>query len=81
MQNRIRALKNLQVEHLKLEAEFFEEVYQLEKKYQDKYQPLFEKRNLIINGVVEPPKVEPQWKEDNEEEHVQDASAIDTLLK
>lgn len=81
IQNRIVVLKNLQLEHLKLEAEFFDEVYQLEKKYQEKYQPLFEKRRHIISGNVEPPKEEPSWKEDKDDIPQEDTTAIDALLK
>lgn len=78
LQNRITALKNLQLEHLKLEAEFFEEVYNLEKKYQEKYQPLFEKRKVIVTGEVEPEKQEPKWKPEPEElsEDVPDFSKL-----
>lgn len=81
VQNRIVVLKNLQLEHLKLEAEFFDEVYQLEKKYQEKYQPLFEKRREIVNGIVEPAVEEPSWKEDKDDEPQDDISAIEALLK
>ncbi|EDW74776.1 uncharacterized protein Dwil_GK15855 [Drosophila willistoni] len=63
VQNRLVALKNLQLEHLEIEAEFYEEVYKLEKKYQLKYQPLFDKRTEIVKGTVDPPKEEPKWKE------------------
>lgn len=40
---RARALKNIQVEQINLEAKFYEEVQQLEAKYQSLYQPLFDK--------------------------------------
>ncbi|XP_017070173.1 nucleosome assembly protein 1-like 1 [Drosophila eugracilis] len=63
VQNRIVALKNLQLEHLKIEAEFFEEVYKLEQKYQVQYQPLFDKRKEIIGGTVDPAEEKPNWKE------------------
>jgi len=46
-----------------LEAEFFEEVYKLEKKYQLKYQPMFEKRKDIVAGVVDPAEEAPKWSE------------------
>lgn len=63
VQNRIVVLKNLQLEHLKIEAEFFEEVYKLEKKYQLKYQPMFDKRKEIVVGNVDPSEEKPNWKE------------------
>jgi len=43
VQRRIKALKKLQFECTKLEAEFFSEVHALECKYVEKYAPIFEK--------------------------------------
>jgi len=43
IKRRIHALKNLQVETTKLEAKFYEEVHELERKYSDLYKPLFDK--------------------------------------
>lgn len=80
LQNRIVALKNLQLEHLKLEAEFFDEVYQLEKKYQEKYQPLFEKRKAIVTGEVDPEKEEPKWKPEPDDETSEDMADFSKLL-
>ncbi|KAF3919177.1 hypothetical protein AA313_de0201620 [Arthrobotrys entomopaga] len=54
IRRRITGLKGVQKEHSKLEAEFQEEVLQLEKKYFAKFQPLYEKRLRIVNGVEEP---------------------------
>lgn len=63
VQNRIVALKNLQLDLLTIEAEFFEEVYKLEKQYQIKYQPLLDKRKEIVIGTVDPQDEKPKWKE------------------
>ena len=46
MKRRLKALKNLQLETTKVEAEFFKEVHALECKYQARYQPFYEK---VIN--------------------------------
>lgn len=54
VQGRIAMLKNLQLDQLELEAKFYEEVYELETKYQALYQPLQDKRRQVINGEVEP---------------------------
>uniref|UniRef100_A0A182VR05 Nucleosome assembly protein 1-like 1 n=1 Tax=Anopheles minimus TaxID=112268 RepID=A0A182VR05_9DIPT len=72
-QQRIKALKHLQVEYTKLEAKFFEEVYQLECKYQQLYQPIVDRRKEIVTGKEEPTPEEASWvdpprKDDNEEE-------------
>ncbi|KAF3938649.1 hypothetical protein ABW19_dt0204538 [Dactylella cylindrospora] len=54
IRRRITGLKGVQKEHSKLEAEFQEEVLQLEKKYFAKFTPLYQKRYKIINGAEEP---------------------------
>ena len=40
---RVNALRNLQVDHHKIEASFFEEVHALECRYLSKYQSLYDK--------------------------------------
>ncbi|XP_030382256.1 nucleosome assembly protein 1-like 1 [Scaptodrosophila lebanonensis] len=62
IKNRIVALKNLQYEYLKIEAQFYKDLYMLEKKYFEKYQPLVDLRAQIVNGNVEPPNEDPKWK-------------------
>ncbi|RYP19713.1 hypothetical protein DL767_009595 [Monosporascus sp. MG133] len=54
VRRRVAGLKGIQKEHSKLEAEFQEEVLQLEKKYFAKFTPLYEKRAEIVNGKTEP---------------------------
>ncbi|XP_017109821.2 nucleosome assembly protein 1-like 1-A [Drosophila bipectinata] len=63
VQNRITVLKNLQLEQLKIEADFFEEVSKLERSYHLKYQLLFDKRKEIIEGTGDPDVEKPNWKE------------------
>jgi nucleosome assembly protein 1-like 1 len=58
VRRRIAGLKGVQKEHSKLEAEFQEEVLQLEKKYFAKYTPLYQKRAQIVNGTAEPTEEE-----------------------
>jgi Nucleosome assembly protein (NAP) len=72
-QKRVKALKNLQLEFLKSECTFYEEVYQLERKYQEKYQSIADKRKEIIAGDYEPTDAESQFKSDDEEEDEEDA--------
>lgn len=54
VRRRVAGLKGIQGEHAKLEAEFQEEVLELEKKYFAKFTPLYEKRAAIIDGKAEP---------------------------
>lgn len=51
---------------MELEAKFFEEVHQLECKYNELYMPLYDKRNLVLTGKYEPNEEECKW-EDSEE--------------
>lgn len=71
VRRRITGLKGIQKEHSKLEAEFQEEVLQLEKKYLAKFTPLYQKRSKIVNGAEEPTEEEikaGEADEDDEEE-------------
>ena len=79
-QKRVKALKNLQLEFLKHECKFFEEVYQLERKYQEKYQVIADKRNAIVNGDYEPTNEESEFKSDIEEDD-EDEALIQERLK
>ncbi len=58
VRRRVAGLKGVQKEHSKLEAEFQEEVLQLEKKYFAKFTPLYQKRAKIVNGATEPTEEE-----------------------
>ena len=58
VRRRVAGLKGVQKEHSKLEAEFQEEVLELEKKYFAKFTPLYEKRAKIVNGITEPTEEE-----------------------
>jgi nucleosome assembly protein 1-like 1 len=58
VRRRVAGLKGIQKDHAKLEAEFQEEVLQLEKKYLQKFTPLYQRRSEIVNGAVEPTEAE-----------------------
>lgn len=68
VRRRVAGLKGIQKEHAKLEAEFQEEVLQLEKKYFQKFTPLYERRSTIVNGASEPTEAEIEAGKDEEEE-------------
>jgi nucleosome assembly protein 1-like 1 len=69
VRRRVAGLKGIQKEHAKLEAQFQEEVLELEKKYFAKFTPLYQRRSTIVNGGVEPTEAEIEaGKEDEEEE-------------
>jgi nucleosome assembly protein 1-like 1 len=82
VKKRVAGLKGIQKEHSKLEAEFQEEVLQLEKKYFAKFTPLYEKRAAVVNGVTEPTEQEIQaGEEDDEEDDEETAGAADKTEK
>ena len=68
VKNRVTGLKGIQKDHAKLEAEFQEEVLQLEKKYFAKFTPLYEKRAKIVNGDSEPTEAEVAAGKDEDED-------------
>ncbi len=68
VRRRVAGLKGVQKEHSKLEAEFQEEVLQLEKKYFAKFTPLYQKRAKVVNGAAEPTEEEVKAGEPEEED-------------
>ncbi len=79
VRRRVAGLKGVQKEHSKLEAEFQEEVLQLEKKYFAKFTPLYEKRAKIVNGATEPTEEEIQAGEEEEEKEESKDAAEETV--
>jgi len=76
VRRRINGLKGVQAEHAKLEASFQEEILALEKRYLQKYQPLYDRRAQIVAGVIEPSESEVEIgladEEDDEEQEDED---------
>ncbi|XP_068116767.1 nucleosome assembly protein 1-like 4 isoform X3 [Hyperolius riggenbachi] len=68
VKRRINALKQLQEKCAHIEAKFYEEVHELERKYAALYEPLFEQRRVIVTGQVEPTDAECEWQSGGEEE-------------
>lgn len=68
VKNRVYGLKSLQLNQMKLEAQFQKELLELEKKFFAKYQPLYVKRKQIINGELEPTVEEIEEGQQLEEE-------------
>jgi len=68
LQKKVNALKNIQLEIVKVEAKFYEELHQLECKFSKLYEPFFEKRKKIVVGEHEPTEQEGKWALDEEDE-------------
>lgn len=58
VKNRLKALKKLQLEGIKLEAEFYAKVHELEFEYHSRHLNLYTKREEIVNGMHEPTEEE-----------------------
>lgn len=77
LQGRVKALKNLQLETIKAETEYYNEVHRLDVKYQAKYDEVNQKRAKVVSGVHEPSGVEVEWpSEDEDEEEEEDHCPI-----
>ncbi|KAJ8390901.1 hypothetical protein AAFF_G00098210 [Aldrovandia affinis] len=68
VKRRVNTLKQLQVKCAHIEAKFYEEVHELERKYAVLYQPLFDKRREVVSGAVEPTDEECDWHSDRDDE-------------
>ncbi|OJJ55328.1 hypothetical protein ASPSYDRAFT_93322 [Aspergillus sydowii CBS 593.65] len=68
VRRRVAGLKGIQKEHAKLEAQFQEEVLELEKKYFAKFTHLYERRATIVNGATEPTDTEIEAGKGEEED-------------
>ncbi|KAJ6813543.1 nucleosome assembly protein 1,4-like [Iris pallida] len=64
VRKRVDALREIQGQHDELEAKFFEERAALEAKYQKLYEPLYNKRYEIVNGIIEVEGVTAEVKEE-----------------
>ncbi|CAF1056338.1 unnamed protein product [Rotaria sordida] len=78
---RVNALRNLQVEHHKIEANFFEEVHALECRYLSKYQQLYDKRLNIVKGTYEPTEAEVKCAFDGDENKEQTSKPANETKK
>jgi len=68
MKNRVYAIRNIQRDHVKLEAEFYNEINQVEQKFHEKYLELYDRRLNIISGKYEPKADECEHSEDEDDE-------------
>jgi len=81
VKRRIKALKKLQLETTKIEANFFQEVHALECKYAKLYQPLYDKRVQVTSGQYEPNDEECEWPSEDEKDEDELANDAQTKLK
>ena len=80
LSKRINALKHVQRDMIKLEARFYEELHELECKYNQLYEPFYEKRRAIISGEQEPSEEESVWPLDDENKDNEAAATIKEFM-
>ena len=68
IKNRVNACRNIQKSYVGMEAEFYNEINQLERKYHEKFSELYKKRESIVNGKYEPKEEECVHSGDEDEE-------------
>ncbi|CAH8292135.1 unnamed protein product, partial [Schistosoma turkestanicum] len=67
VKRRVRALKKLQYETLKIDADFYKELFALEAKYDVQHQQIFSKRRDIVSGDIEPADEDCDWPTDDDD--------------
>jgi len=75
VQGRVRALKNLQLDTVKAEAEYYMEVHRLDLKFQARYDAIQARRAQVVSGAHEPSGAEVEWPSSEEEEE-EEAEAV-----
>jgi len=68
VQNRVKALKNLQLKTVNAECDYYKEVHQLDVKFQKMYDEINKQRESILSGAYEPSGAEIEWKNKEEDE-------------
>jgi len=68
VKGRINALKNLQLNAIKAEAEYHKQVQQLDIKFQAKFDEIHRKQAMVINGSHEPSGPEVEWDSESPDE-------------
>lgn len=85
IKNRVKSLKGLQFDIFKIEADFQIELFELEKKFNSKFNDIYDKREKIITGEYEPTQkeidageLEDDEDEDEDEEQEDEDDEEDT---
>ncbi|CAH8528065.1 unnamed protein product [Dicrocoelium dendriticum] len=76
IKGRIRALKHILHETLKLEAEFYKEIAKLERRFLERHEKLFTKRRAIVIGEYEPKGEETVWLTSEDEDGTCDSPMV-----
>ncbi|XP_074603276.1 nucleosome assembly protein 1-like 1-A isoform X2 [Brevipalpus obovatus] len=77
VKDRVKALKKLQVDFLKMEAKCHQEIHTIEVKYNEMYKTLMAKRAEIASGAYEPTPEECDFPSDTEDEEDDKKEAVE----
>lgn len=80
IKNRVNACRNIQKEFVEMEAEFYRDINQLERKYHEKFSQLYDKRNSIVAGTYEPNAEEAAHSGDEEDDEEEDQANGDATM-
>jgi len=80
VQGRIRALKNLQMETVKVECEYYKEVHGLDIKFQERYDAINKRRAAILNGSYEPSGAELEWKDAKDDDEKDEEEELENKI-
>jgi nucleosome assembly protein 1-like 1 len=81
VKRRVKALKKLQLTNTNIEAQFYEEVHELEVKYQAMFKPQWDQRSKVVSGEHEPNDEECDFPSDEEEEDDEEKLSEDLKQK
>lgn len=81
VKRKLKALKKLQYEMIKIESKFYEEVHNLECRYATQYAPLTERRRDIVTGSIEPTDSDCEWPSDEEDDEEIDKEDLKNKAK
>jgi len=80
VKGRVNALKNLQLNHIKAESDYYREVHQLDIKFHAKFDEINRQRAKVIDGSHEPSGAELEWKSDLDDDEEAPSEKVDAVL-
>ncbi|VDM31334.1 unnamed protein product [Hydatigera taeniaeformis] len=65
-------MKNVLHEYIKIETQFYQEIFKIERMYLERYEEFLDKRKAIVSGAIEPTSEESTWDYCQEDELAED---------
>ncbi|BHF63792.1 nucleosome assembly protein nap1 [Sparganum proliferum] len=76
VKRRVKALKKLLHKAIGIETEYYQEIFEIEKKYEARYADLWDMRKKIISAAVEPTDEDCEWPFDDDLQELQLAASL-----